>query len=129
MSQVKIYGLADHLNDKKQQLSDSIHQAIMEVLGLPKDKRAHRFINMAAEDFYMPEGRSGAYTIIEISMISGRTKQTKKDLIYRLFEVIEANVGIKPMDLEFCIYENPACNWGFRGKTGDDIHLNYKINV
>ena len=30
---------------------------------------------------------------------------------------------------EICIQESPACNWGFRGMHGDEVKLNYKINV
>jgi hypothetical protein len=46
-----------------------------------------------------------------------------------LFDRISAEVGISNMDVEICIYENPACNWGFRGMHGDEIKLNYAINV
>ena len=101
----------------------------MDALGIPKDKRAHRFIALAKEDFMMPEGRTEAYTSIEISMIEGRTSETKKKLIRLLFDRIQEQVGISHMDLEICIYESPACNWGFRGIHGDDIQLNYEINV
>ena len=77
----------------------------------------------------MPEGRTEAYTSIEISMIEGRTSETKKKLIRLLFDRIQEQVGISHMDLEICIYESPACNWGFRGMHGYDIQLNYEINV
>ena len=101
----------------------------MDALGMPKDKRAHRLIALAKEDFMMPGGRTEAYTIIEISMIEGRTSETKKKLIRLLFDRIQEQIGISHMDLEICIYESPACNWGFRGMHGDEIELNYKINV
>jgi phenylpyruvate tautomerase PptA (4-oxalocrotonate tautomerase family) len=77
----------------------------------------------------MPGGRTEAYTIIEISMIEGRTSETKKKLIRLLFDRIQEQIGISHMDLEICIYESPACNWGFRGMHGDEIELNYEINV
>jgi phenylpyruvate tautomerase PptA (4-oxalocrotonate tautomerase family) len=90
---------------------------------------ADRFIALAKEGFMMPEGRTEAYTSIEISMIEGRTSETKKKLIRLLFDRIQEQVGISHMDLEICIYESPACNWGFRGMHGDEIQLNYEINV
>ena len=77
----------------------------------------------------MPGGRSDAYTIIEISMIAGRTEETKKKLVRSLFDRIKEQVGIEYMDLEICIYESPACNWGFRGMHGDELQLDYKIEV
>ena len=129
MAQIKIYGLEEHLYPKRRQLSDVIHSCVMDALGMPEDKRAHRFIPLQRDSFFMPGGRTDAYTIIEISMIAGRTPETKKKLIRYLFDRIQAQVGISHMDVEICIYESPACNWGFRGMHGDEIKLNYKINV
>jgi phenylpyruvate tautomerase PptA (4-oxalocrotonate tautomerase family) len=129
MSQIKIYGLGCRLAPIRDQLSNVIHSCVMDALGMPKDKRTHRFIALAKEDFMMPGGRTEAYTIIEISMIEGRTSETKKKLIRLLFDRIQEQIDISHMDLEICIYESPACNWGFRGMHGDDIQLNYEINV
>ena len=129
MSQVKIYGVDSQLVPKRELLSDVIHSCIMDALGMPKDKRAHRFIALAKEDFLMPGGRTEAYTIIEISMIEGRTPETKKKLIRLLFDRIQEQIGITHIELEICIYESPACNWGFRGMHGDEIKLSYDINV
>ena len=33
------------------------------------------------------------------------------------------------MDIEICIYESAACSWGFRGMHGDEINLDYPVNV
>ena len=76
MAQIKIYGISAHLNPIKKQLSDVIHGCVVEALQFPKDKRFHRFFPMDAEDMFYPANRSHAYTIIEISMIEGRTKET-----------------------------------------------------
>ena len=129
MAQVKIYGVRQHLIPKRVALSEVIHSCVMVSLGMPKDKRAHRFIPLEKEDFLMPGGRTEAYTIIELSIIEGRTVETKKKLIRLLFDRIQEQVGITHMDIEICIYESPAYNWGFRGMHGDEIQLNYAINV
>ncbi len=129
MSQIKFYGLSAHLRQQRQKLSDTTHACIMEVLGLPASKRAHRFIHLAPEDFFMPEGRSAAYTIIEIQMMSGRTTATRKQLIRQLFDRIEAEVAISAQDLEIAIFESPAENWGFRGFHGDEVQLPYRVKV
>lgn len=129
MAQIKIYGLQSHLDGVKAQLSDTIHGCVMEALQFPHGKRAHRFIRLEKSDFYYPEGRTDAYTIIEISMFEGRTVETKKKLIYLLFERIEAEIGIAPSDVEITIFETPRQNWGFRGKTGDEVGLDYQVEV
>jgi hypothetical protein len=81
VAQIKIYGISERLNSVRSKLSEVIHACVMEALGMPADKRAHRFIGLESEN------------------------------------------------IEICIYESPACNWGFRGMHGDEIKLNYKINV
>ena len=129
MSQIKIFGGDTKLIPIREQLSDVIHGCVVDALGLPKDKRAHRFIPLEKENFFMPGGRSDAYTMIEITMIEGRTVTTKKKLIRLLFDRIQEQVGIAHMDLEICIVESPACNWGFRGMHGDEIELNYEIKI
>jgi len=129
MSQIKVYGLKTHLDTLKASLSDVIHQCVVKALHFPDDKRAHRFISLEKGNFYYPAGRSDAYIIIEILMISGRTVETKKHLINMLFKEIHQQLGIRLEDIEICILESPAHNWGFRGKTGDEVTLNYSIEV
>ncbi len=126
---IRIYGIREQLNPIKQKLSDVINQCMVEALAFPANKRAHRFFPMQKEDFFYPEGRTDAYTVIEISMMEGRSIEARKNLIHLLFERIESEVGIKPVDVEITIFESPACNWGFRGITGDEAKLNYKVDV
>jgi hypothetical protein len=102
---------------------------MVEVLSFPENKRAHRFFPMEKEDYFYPEGRSDRYTVIEISMMEGRSIEARKRLIHLLFQRIELEIGIAPVDVEIMISDSPACNWGFRGVTGDEANLNYKVNV
>ncbi len=124
-----VYGIRERLNPVKAKLSDTIHACMKEVLGMPDDKRAHRFVPLEKEDFYYPGGRTDAYTVIEINMMQGRSEATKKALIKALFRAIEKDVGIAPVDIEITINEQPPHCWGFRGMTGDEAKLSYKINV
>jgi hypothetical protein len=124
-----VYGIADKLDPIKERLSAAIHGCMQEVLGLPEDKRAQRFIPLRREDFFYPGGRTDAYTVIEINMIAGRSEDTKKRLILSLFAALNAQVALDPVDVEITIQEQPAHCWGFRGMTGDEARLNYEIKV
>ena len=42
---------------------------------------------------------------------------------------VHDRVGIAPQDVEICIQESPACNWGFRGLHGDEATLNYFVKL
>jgi phenylpyruvate tautomerase PptA (4-oxalocrotonate tautomerase family) len=129
MSQVKIYGIREHLDPIKKTISDAIHSCVVEALQFPQDKRAHRFFPMAAEDFYFPASASPRYTIIEISMFEGRAVETRKHLIRLLFTRVGELCDRKPNEIEVTITETPRHNWGFRGLPGDEIGLAYKVDV
>ena len=129
MAQIKIYGIDAHLNSIKTELSNVIHSCVVDALQYPKDKRAHRFFPLRAEDFCYPAGRTDRYTIIEISMFDGRSVAAKKKLIALLFERIHGKFGISVQDIEVTISETPRHNWGIRGRAGDELDLDYKIEV
>lgn len=127
---IVVYGIKERLNPIKATLSDVIHGCMQSVLGMPEDKRAHRFIPLERDDFYYPGGRSDAYTVIEINMMSGRNPETQKALIKSLFQEIEAKLSLAPVDIEITIKEQQPHQWGFRGMTGDEANdLKYKVNV
>lgn len=127
---IVIYGIKEKLNPIKAELSDVIHSCMRNVLGMPEDKRAHRFVPMEREDFYYPGGRTDQYTVIEINMMSGRKVETQKELIKSMFAGIENALSISPVDIEITINEQAPYQWGFRGMTGDEANdLKYKVNV
>ncbi len=127
---IVVYGIRESLDPIKSRLSDVIHGCMQTVLGLPEDKRAHRFIAIEAGDFFYPAGRSPAYTVIEINMMQGRSRDTQKRLIKTLFAEIESVLRISPVDIEITIKEQPPHCWGFRGMTGDEVRdLDYRVDV
>ena len=127
---IVIFGIREKLNPIKAELSDVIHNCMQLVLGMPEDKRAHRFIPLEKEDFYYPGGRSDSYTVIEINIMAGRQAETQKKLIKALFQEIEKKLSISPVDIEITIKEQAPHQWGFRGMTGDEANdLKYKVNV
>ena len=129
MSQIKIYGLREHLDPVKARMSGVIHSCVVDALSFPEDKRFHRFFPLDPEDFYYPAGRTPRYTIVEISMLEGRSVEAKKHLIRLLFERMKRDLDLDHADLEITITETPKHNWGFRGQPGDEIGLNYKVEV
>ncbi|QHV94257.1 tautomerase family protein [Spirosoma endbachense] len=129
MSQVKIYGVREHLLPIRDQLSEVVHSCVVDALQFPQNKRAHRFFYLDKEDFFMPATASERYVILEFIMMEGRTVETKKKLIHLLYERIAEQIKLAMTDLEICILESPAHNWGFRGSTGDEIKLNYNVTI
>ena len=127
---IVIYGIKECLNPIKLELSNVLQQCLNSEMGLPDDKRAHRFVPLERDNFFYPEGRTQAYTVIEINMMEGRAVNTKKRLIKKIFSEIEKQLSISPIDIEITIKEQPSHCWGFRGMTGDEAQdLKYKVNV
>ena len=101
----------------------------MEALGTPNEKRFQRFITLEAENLIFSGDRTSNYTIIEILMFAGRSPEAKKNLIKLLYQKIEKTTDITPQDLEITILEIPQSNWGIRGVPGDELKLNYQVDV
>ena len=129
MGQVKIYGIRQHLQPIRDQLSDILHGCVMEALQYPPDKRAHRFIYLEKDDFFYPAGRTDRYIILEISLFEGRSVEVKKRLINLIFERFSKELSLEPMDVELTIFETPRHNWGIRGLPGDELSLNYEVKI
>ncbi|WP_336780733.1 tautomerase family protein [Paenibacillus illinoisensis] len=129
MAQIKVFGIREQLNPMKEQLAIVIHSVLMDVLGLPENKKFQRYFPMDAENFQYPPDRSAAYTIVEISMFEGRSMETKKDLIQQLYKQIQEKLQLSFHDLEITIFETPRAHWGIRGMSGDELMLNYKVEV
>ncbi|BAT53845.1 hypothetical protein NOS3756_28080 [Nostoc sp. NIES-3756] len=129
MVQIKIYGLAPILNPIKAELSDIIHASLVKVLKISPEKRFHRFLPLDKTDFYYPPDRTENYLVIEIVMFDGRTVDTKKQLLRDLIKSINEQLQIAVNDIEITIFETAKHNWGIRGVPGDELNLNYKVEV
>lgn len=129
MAQIKVYGLRQTLEKIKASLSEIIHESLVGELGLPAEKKFQRFFPMEPQDFIYPADRTASYTIIEVSMFEGRSEEKIKGLIKRIMSETENRLKIHPNDLEITVFQTPKYSWGIRGKTGDELALNYKVNV
>lgn len=129
MGQIKIYGLANNINANKTTISGIVHSCMVDAFQLPENKRFHRFFPLEPDNFIYMDGRSGNYTIIEISIFEGRSVEAKKQLINLLFERFKSVLEFESNDIEITLFETPKHNWGIRGLPGDELTLNYKTDV
>lgn len=128
MVQVVVYGHRASLDRRRTALSDAIHEAVVDALEYPREKRFQRFIGLEDDDFLHPADRGPDYTIIEISMLAGRSTAARRRLIAALFDRIETSVGTDPHSVEITLTETPAENWGIRGMNGADLALGYELD-
>ena len=126
MVQIKIYALRTVLEAHRNTVSDAIHEAITEALAYPREKRFHRFFPLEPEDFIHPRGER--YLIVEISMFEGRSVEARKRLIHALYTHLEP-LGFLGQDVEITISETPKHHWGIRGLPGDELALEYTVEI
>ena len=129
MAQVTIYGLRGSLEHGRAALSEAIHSSVMQAFDYPAEKKFHRFIALDKADFIYPPDRSDRYIMVEFSIFEGRSIEAKKLLIRLFYQRVPQLTGISPQDLEITIFETPRHAWGIRGLPGDEIGLNYKVEV
>ena len=117
----------DQLDSRREKISDTLHGCVTATLGLPVDKRFHRFIALKAESSVHPTDRGERYTTIENSLSEGRPVETKKRQIRAIFERSERELGMARQDVESAIHETPKHNWGIRGLSGVELVLAYEV--
>ncbi|RZS89359.1 tautomerase-like protein [Motilibacter rhizosphaerae] len=125
--QVKVYAQVG-LRPRRSELSDALHRAAVRAVGLPEDKRFHRFLWFEPEDFLAPPGRTAAYVVVEVLLFEGRSVDAKKRYYAALVEEFAA-LGIGADDLEVTLVETPRHDWLIRGVPGDELALAYRVEA
>ncbi|MGI5187161.1 tautomerase family protein [Promicromonospora sp. CA-289599] len=127
MAQVKVYGNRSVWGERRAEISDALHEALVRTWQLPADKRFHRFLLLDDGDLVAP--RSDAYLVVEIVCFTGRSREAKRALIVALYDDVVPRLGLDVNDLEIVILESPRENWGIRGMSGDELTLSYRVDV
>ncbi|MFB7798634.1 tautomerase family protein [Isoptericola sp. NPDC056134] len=127
MVQVKIYGNRRVWGQRRAEVSDALHAALVGAWKIPEDKRFHRFLLLDDGDLVAP--RSDDYLLIEIVAFIGRTREAKRELIRRVYDDVAPALRVATDDVELVVIESPAESWGIRGRSGDELSLSYKVDV
>ena len=127
MVQVKIYGNRRVWGQRRAEVSDALHAALVGAWRIPEDKRFHRFLLLDDGDLVAP--RSDDYLMIEIVAFTGRTREAKRELIRRVYDDVAPALRVATDDVELVVIESPAESWGIRGRSGDELSLSYKVDV
>ena len=127
MVHVKVYGNRAVWDDRRAELSDALHSALVRAWQLPEDKRFHRFLLLEDGDLIAP--RSPSYLIVEVVAFEGRSREAKRALVRAMYDDVAPAVGLDADDLELVILESPRESWGIRGLAGDELELGYRVDV
>jgi hypothetical protein len=107
-------------NDQLLALSDAVHAALVETIGIPADDRFHVLTNgsawVVADPGYLGIERDKHVVIIQVLLRAGRDAEKKRAFYAAAAEKAEA-VGIERRNLVITLVENASIDWSF----GDGI--------
>ncbi|WP_125778109.1 tautomerase family protein [Antribacter gilvus] len=127
MAHVKVYGRRSVWAERRQEVSELLHAALVSAWQLPEDKRFQRFLLLDDDDLVAP--RSDAYLVVEVLCFTGRSREARRALIAAMYDDVAPALRLSADDLEIVIVESPRENWGIRGVSGDELALTYRVDV
>lgn len=116
--------------DYKKKMLNCVHNGLIDALGIEDWDRFQRIVEIDPLDFETSPEKTDQFTIIELTLFPGRSKQQKKAVIERITSRLNEELSIAPKDIFIVINEPPFENWGMGGKQkeGWKIDEMEKIN-
>lgn len=109
-------------------IAAAIQRALVEGIRIPETDRDIRIMEYPLGSFFAPPGRGPCYSVLEISMFSGRSREAKGRLYAALQRELAA-FGLAEGDLKVVVHDVPFDNWGLRGQPADPATLTFKVDV
>ena len=129
MPLVKIETRKSWDSSQKKKIMEAIHSAMREALKIPENDRDIRFQEYHPEDFQISPDKTQNYTLVEITMFTGRSLQAKKEL-YQGIVTNLGKLGILAGDVFIVLHEVPLENWGIRGGfPASEVDLGFNVGV
>ncbi len=130
MPLVKVEILKGKSDSYKKTLLDCIHQSLVSAIGIPDNDRMQRLYELDAANFETKDDKTDAFTLIEITLFMGRSREAKKKLYGTLVSSLKGSLGISPDDVFIVLHEVPLENWGIRGgQMADEVNLGFAVKV
>ena len=108
---------------------DAVQSALREALKIPEGDRTLCLIEHPPSHFAVPPGRGEKFTLIEVTMFSGRSMSAKRTLYQAIVRNLAA-LHVPPSDIKITLIETSPENWGIRGgMPASEIDLGFKIDV
>ena len=100
----------------KKKVMGAVHQALENAIQIESWDRFQRMYEIEEEFFEKSESKTDKFTMIEITMFQGRTKEQKARIYEEIVKELNEKLGIQPTDVFIVINEPPNENWGLAGK-------------
>ena len=128
MPSTRLETSAGWIDGRHAELAAAIQRALVDGIRIPEHDRDIRIHEYPMGTFFAPEGRGACYSVLEIAMFSGRSREAKGRLYAALQRELSA-FGFAEGDLKVVVHDLPFDNWGLRGKPADPATLTFKVDV
>ena len=102
--------------DYKKEMLDAVHTALINAIKIEDWDRFQRLYEIEDDFFERSESKTDKFTMIEITMFQGRTKEQKARIFEEIVKELSARLEIQATDVFIVINEPPNENWGLAGK-------------
>ena len=113
---VKIEIIKGKSVDYKKEMLDAVHTALMNAIQIEDWDRFQRLYEIEDELFERSESKTDKFTMIELTMFQGRTKEQKARIYEEIVKELYERLEIQATDVFIVIHEPPNENWGLAGK-------------
>ena len=100
----------------KKEMLEGVHVALMNAIQIEDWDRFQRLYEIEDEFFERSEGKTDKFTMIEITMFQGRTKEQKAKLYEEIVKELYERLQIQATDIFIVLNEPPNENWGLAGE-------------
>ena len=99
-------------------VSDAVHRALVDAIGIPPTDRFHVITAHTPEDLifdpgYLDVARSAEFIAVHITLRRGRPPEKKRALYRAIADNVNAATGTRIEDVMVVLSENDAIDWSF----------------
>lgn len=116
------------LGERRRDFVEAVQRALLAGILIPETDRCVRLIEIDPDAMIAPPHAGLGYTVIEISLFTGRSLEAKRRLYAAMAEEL-APFGLAAHDIKIILHEVDRQNWGLRGLPGSEIELGFKVDV
>jgi phenylpyruvate tautomerase PptA (4-oxalocrotonate tautomerase family) len=120
MPLVRIAVSANRDASYRRNVSDAVHQALVDAIGIPPADRFHIVTAHEPEDLifdstYLGVTRTREFLAVHITLRRGRAPEKKRALYRAIADNVSAATGTRVEDVMIVLSENDAIDWSFGG--------------
>lgn len=106
----------------------AVRLAISGALCVPPDDPTVILVQHPPTNVAVPMGLSEGYTIVTVTMFSGRSDAAKRALIEAITTAL-AEIGTPPSEVDVVLQEQPRGHWARGGRLASDYEPPFEIEV